>query len=180
MTEKVSGLFLREIQLGDVLGKFSAGKEQFAPLKMFLIKDAWKFHEENIAKTFVLTDAKEAPGRVYAYITITCSAIELEEEQRPAEPARASKYPTYPAVKIARLAVDSAMRRCGLGGQLIAWAIAHVKDKIMPHAGCRFLIVDSKQESISFYEKFGFMLVDSEDNKQANNPMMFIDLHLLK
>jgi hypothetical protein len=52
-------------------------------------------------------------------------------------------------------------------------------DKIMPNVGCRFLIVDSKQESIKFYEKLGFNLVNSEENREADNPMMFIDLHLL-
>ena len=50
----------------------------------------------------------------------------------------------------------------------------------MPHVGCRFLTVDSKQQSIKFYEKRGFRLLDTEHNKQQENPVMFIDLAKLK
>ena len=95
-------------------------------------------------------------------------------------PSRVNKYPVYPAVKIVRLAIDKAIQGNGYGEELIAWTIAHVIDKILPNAGCRFLIVDSKPESVGFYEKSGFILVDSDANKQADSPMMFIDLHLLK
>jgi GNAT superfamily N-acetyltransferase len=105
--------------------------------------------------------------------------IELEAEQKPQEPVRANAYPAFPAIKIVRLAIDKEIRGHGFGEQLMAWTIAHVTDKIMPNAGCRFLIVDSKQESIRFYEKCGFTLVNSDENKTAENPMMFIDLHLL-
>lgn len=52
-------------------------------------------------------------------------------------------------------------------------------DEIIPNVGCRFLIVDSKRESIKFYEKLGYTLVNSKENREADNPMMFIDLHLL-
>lgn len=177
MTEDNS-LILREIMLGDKTDKLSLGNQSFIPLKIFLEKDAWQFHEENIAKTFVLVDSANAGARIYGYITLTCSAIELEDGQRPAHPARASRYPAYPSVKIARLAIDVCMRGSGYGKQLIDFAIAHVTDKIMLHVGCRFLIVDSKQESIKFYEKAGFMLVNSDNNKNSENPMMYIDLHL--
>jgi GNAT superfamily N-acetyltransferase len=172
-------LFLREIRLGDKTDKLSLGSESFVPLKAFLEKDAWQFHEENIAKTFVYVDSSETGARVYGYVSLTCSAIELEDEQKPTNPQRAANYSAYPAVKIVRLAIDKSKRGQGYGKQLLDWAIAHVTDKIMPNVGCRFLIVDSKKESIGFYEKSGFTLVDSEANKAAVNPMMFIDLHLL-
>lgn len=179
MAEDVPKLFLREIQLGDKTNKLSLGSESFVPLKTFLEKDAWQFHEENIAKTFVLVDSIEAGARIYGYVSLTCSAVELEDGQKPTSPARANNYPAYPAVKIVRLAVDKSMRGHGYGKQLLDFAIANVTDKIMPNVGCRFLIVDSKQDSIKFYEKLGFILVNSEENREADNPMMFIDLHLL-
>lgn len=172
-------LILREIMLGDKTDKLSLGHQNFVPLKTFLEKDAWQFHEENIAKTFVLVDCVNAGARIYGYITLTCSAVELEDDQRPANPARASRYPAYPSVKIARLATDTSIRGKGYGKQLLDFAIAHVADKIMPNVGCRFLILDSKQESIRFYEKAGFTLVNSVNNKDEQNPMMFIDLHLI-
>lgn len=69
------------------------------------------------------------------------------------------------------------MQNMGLGQQLLDWAIAHVTDQIMSNVGCRYLIVDSKQESIRFYEKNGFILVES--SKDEKFPMMYIDLHQL-
>lgn len=179
MEEGGPKLFLREIQLGDKANRLSLGSESFIPLKIFLEKDAWQFHEENIAKTFVLVDAIEAGARIYGYISLTCSAVELEDGQKPINPVRASHYPTYPAVKIVRLAVDKSIRGHGYGKQLLDFSIANVIDKIMPNVGCRFLIVDSKRESLKFYQKSGFNLVHSEENRKADNPMMFIDLHLL-
>lgn len=179
MVEDAPKLFLREIQLGDKTDKISLGDAEFVPLKAFLEKDAWQFHEENIAKTFVLVDRTEAGACIYGYVSLTCSVVELEDGQKPANPARANNYPAYPAVKIVRLAVDKSMRGHGYGKQLLDFSIANVTDKIMPNVGCRFLIVDSKKKSIGFYEKSGFTLVDSAVNKAAKNPMMFIDLHLL-
>lgn len=179
MAEDGLKLILREIKLGDKTNKLSLGSNSFVPLKTFLEKDAWQFHEEGIAKTFVLVDSVEAGARIYGYISFTCSVIELEDGQKPEKPARARIYPAYPAVKIARLAVDISIRNKGYGKQMMDFAIAHITDKIMPNVGCRFLIVDSKQESVSFYQRAGFTLVSSEDNKNAENPMMFIDLHLL-
>lgn len=176
---EIPELFLREIQLSDDTKRLSFGDKSFLPLKIFLQRDAWQFHEENIAKTFVLVDSTEVGARIYGYVSLTCSAIELDGEQKPQEPVRANAYPTYPAVKIVRLAIDKEIQRKGYGEVLMAWTIAHVTDKIMPNAGCRFLIVDSKKESIGFYEKSGFILVNSAENRAANNPMMFIDLHLL-
>lgn len=179
MTEGAPKLFLREILLGDKTNKLSLGDKNFVPLKIFLEKDAWQFHEENIVKTFVLVDSIDAGARIYGYVSLTCSAVELEDDQRPISPARANIYPTYPAIKIVRLAVDKDIRGLGYGKQLLDFSIANVIDKIMPNVGCRFLIVDSKQESIKFYEKLGFSLVNSGENKTIDNPMMFIDLHLL-
>lgn len=176
---EIPKLFLREIQLSDNTKKLSLGDENFVPLKIFLEKDAWQFHEENISKTFVLVDSIHPGARIHGYVSLTCNAIELEDGQKPTNPVRANTYPAYPAVKIVRLAVDKTIRGHGYGKQLLDFAIAHVTDKVMPNVGCRFLIVDSKQESIKFYEKSGFILVNSEDNRTAENPMMFIDLHLI-
>ena len=40
--------------------------------------------------------------------------------------------------------------------------------------GCRYLTVDSKPESMSFYERLGFRMV--EKYKQTDFPKMYIDM----
>ncbi len=49
----------------------------------------------------------------------------------------------------------------------------------MPTAGCRFVILDAKSKSISFYQKIGFRLLDTEANKTKEMPLMFLDLRSL-
>jgi ribosomal protein S18 acetylase RimI-like enzyme len=81
-----------------------------------------------------------------------------------------------PAVKIARLGVDSRFRPYGIGTTLVDYAIALIKDKIAANIGCRFVVTDAKIEAGSFYEKQGFILLDSEGNQHAEQRLMFLDL----
>lgn len=50
----------------------------------------------------------------------------------------------------------------------------------MPHTGCRFLVVDSKPQSIGFYESKGFKRIGEAETAEAHYTTMFIDLHHVK
>jgi len=86
-------------------------------------------------------------------------------------------YSELPAVKLARLAVDRRVRDNGYGEAMINFAISLSKDVIMPSIGCRFLVVDSKKNSVKYYEKKGFTLLDTVENKKKDSPVLYIDLH---
>lgn len=58
-------------------------------------------------------------------------------------------------------------------------AIGIVLLSIVPHAGCRFMILDAKPKSIPFYKKIGFRLLDTEENLEKPTPLMFLDLRNL-
>lgn len=163
---------LRPIHENDNLSKLSLGKESLTPLKIFLRKAALNFHQNNIAKTYVLAD--EA-ARVWGYISLMSSEIILNENQRPQEMYASAKYEAFPAVKIARLAIDKDLQGQGYGRELLEWAITLVRDKISSLIGCRFLVVDAKQDSILFYEKAGFSLFNIEVPDE--HPLMFLDLY---
>lgn len=45
-----------------------------------------------------------------------------------------------------------------------------------PHVRCQFLVTDAKQPAVAFYEKMGFTLLDTNDNRERENTVMFIDL----
>ncbi|WP_410509337.1 GNAT family N-acetyltransferase [Methanosarcina hadiensis] len=62
------------------------------------------------------------------------------------------EYRKYPGVKIARLAVDSRFERRGIGTYLLLAAIGKTLS-ICESIGCRYILVDSKQNSIGFYQK---------------------------
>ncbi len=75
------------------------------------------------------------------------------------------EYRKYPGVKIARLAVDSRFERKGIGTYLLAAAIGKTLS-VCESIGCRYLLVDSKKNSIGFYQKNGFKLVEKYKNRE--------------
>ena len=75
------------------------------------------------------------------------------------------EYRKYPGVKIARLAVDSRFKRKGIGTYLLAAALGKTQS-VCESIGCRYILVDSKKNSIGFYQKNGFKLVEKYKNRE--------------
>jgi len=171
------GIIIRPIQDGDNLKWLGLGHTDYAPLKAFLRKTAWNFHNQELAKTYVVVD-EELPGIVGAYLTLVCSEIQNTFDAE-VDFAGAQKYTHLPAVKLARMAVDERWRQSPeqrIGTSMMDWCIAHVLRSVMPHVGCRFMVVDAKAGAVGFYQKVGFTMLNTEENKQKQSPIMFIDL----
>ncbi len=166
-------LRLRELEPDDHVNGLKLGSAGFTPLKTFLQKHAKDYHAKNIAKSYVLVDSAE--HKVWGYVSLVCSQIEVSLNGHP-DDVDGYAYSEYPSVKIVRLAIDKRLGGKNLGTQLVNWAISISKNKIMPFVGCRFLVVDSKPTAIGFYEKCGFTLLDTPDNKVADHPLLFVDL----
>ena len=167
--EQDEALQLRELQAGDRVNKLDAGQD-FLPLAMFLKKNAHSHQAQHVSHTYVLADAA---NRVVGYISLICAQIELDAPLEEVE-----NYPgeSYPAIKIGKLAVDRHYRGKDLGSKLVDLSLAIAKENIQPHVGCRFLAVDSHKDAISFYQKKGFRLLETEENKGRRAPLMFVDL----
>jgi len=173
----VGNIILRQIQCNDSTTKLSLGKSEYTPLKTFLKKNAFEFHQYEIAKTYVLVDENLKPPRIWGYITLMNSEILLNEGHRPQETSQTSKYEAFPAVKIARLAIDKELQGLGYGAKLLNWCVSHIKLAIMPYVGCRFLVVDAKRDSVEFYQKSGFVVLNIDKKYTEEHPMMFFDLY---
>jgi GNAT superfamily N-acetyltransferase len=104
-----------------------------------------------IAACFVALE--RATGNIAAFYTIAAASIPTPD--LPAEiTKRLPRYPTLPAVRIGRLAVDSNFRGRGLGAALLADAIRRVL--IAPPA-IFAVIVDAKDDdAVAFYQHHGF------------------------
>lgn len=168
---------LRALTPEDSFGSLKSGAEAFAPLKQFAKKQALKYERANLARTYVIRD--EGQKRVAAFITLVCSEVAskvaLLNGDEPPFP-----YEHYPAVKIARLMVDERYRgenTRGFGRTLVDFTLGIARTEICPAIGCRFVVVDSKKDSVKFYEKCGFTVVDTDTNRQRPEPVMFMDLH---
>lgn len=172
MTE--SNYQLRLIDPSDRVNKLKLHQADSA-LGAFLQRSCLSYHDSFLARTYVYVDADEPPPRrVLAYISVLASEISRENATTPELPN--FRYDTYPSLKIGRLAVDLRVQGKGLGKNLVAYSIAVAKREIMPRIGCRFIVVDANQPAIEFYRKCGFVMVDTEENRQRSEPIMFYDL----
>ena len=75
---------------------------------------------------------------------------------------RLPRYPSVPAARIGRLAVDTAYKGRGLGGALLANAAARV---LSAEIAVFALVVDAKDEqAAAFYRHHGFTDLQDERN----------------
>jgi ribosomal protein S18 acetylase RimI-like enzyme len=122
-----------------------------APLNRYLREQVTQDVRRRVAACFVaLADGQ----RIAGYYTLASASLLLADL-----PASSSKklprYPTVPAVRMGRLAVDQAFKGQGLGGALLADALDRAaRAEIAAYA----LMVDAKDESAAaFYRHHGFI-----------------------
>lgn len=175
MSETTTEFDIRPITADDRLNGLSLGDSKFTPLKIFLQKHAKALEAQSLARTYGVFEAGGA--RVLGYITLVCGEIVADPDEVNLTKDPAYRYRHYPVVKIARLAVDKNVRKNGLGKVLIDLALGIAKDRISSAVGCRFLVVDSKQDAVEFYQKRGFTLLGTQANLMRSDPILFIDLH---
>ena len=104
-----------------------------------------------IANCYVLVEA--ATGRIAAFYTLSAASIPLVDLP-PETTRRLPRYPTLPAVRIGRLAVDERFQRKGLGELLLMNAM----HRTVEGAAAAFaLLVDAKNDrAAAFYRRYGF------------------------
>lgn len=167
-------LDIRLIQDDDRLRGLSLGEEAFLPLKIFLQRHALEYERQSLARTYAAFQVE--PHKVLGYITLVCGEVVIRDGDACLIAGVDYRYKHYPAVKIARLAVDQAVQRIGLGKHLVDLALGIAKREVSPSVGCRFVMVDSKRNSVKFYERCGFTMLDTPENRERNEPVMYVDL----
>ena len=128
---------------------FSCGEE---PLDRYFQTQVTQDVRRRVAACFVAVDASS--GRVAAYYTLASASIPitgLPDAVRKKLP----RYPSLPAVRIGRLAVDQQFQGRGLGAALLADALARV---LAAPPVTYALLVDAKHDrAAAFYRHFGFI-----------------------
>lgn len=136
--------------LGDTHDRaaFRCGEE---PLDSYFRTHATQDIRRRIANCYVAVES--ATGGVAAYYTLSAASIALID--LPAEEAkRLPRYPSLPAVRIGRLAVDVRFQGRGLGAALLMDAVART---MRADAAAFSLLVDAKNDrAVGFYRHFGF------------------------
>ena len=126
--------------------QFNCGSE---PLNVYFQNQVTQDIRRRVTACFIAT----APDRrVAGYYTLASASLLLSDLPEPVRRIL-PRYPLIPAIRMGRLAVDLHFRGQGLGGALLADALARtLKSEIAAYA----LIVDAKNdESASFYLHHG-------------------------
>ena len=127
---------------------FDSGSE---PLNRYLREQVSQDIRRRVAACFV---AVADGNRIAGYYTLASASLLLAE--LPASTGKKlPRYPTVPAVRMGRLAVDQKFKGQGLGGALLADALDRAaRSEIAAYA----LMVDAKDETAAaFYRHHGFI-----------------------
>jgi len=115
-----------------------------------------------IGITYIATDEKT----IFGYMTIAMGSIEAKKLPKKQLPEH---YP-LPILRLGRLAVDIHFQGKGIGSQLLRHALLlalHQKKTV----GCVGVVVDAKMESIAFYQKLGFEVIEQlEEGEIRSHP----------
>jgi len=127
---------------------FNSGSE---PLDRYLREHVTQDIRRRVTACFVALADEQ---RIAGYYTLASASLMLTDL-----PAgiikKLPRYPTVPAIRMGRLAVDQAFKGQGLGGALLADALNRaVRSEIAAYA----LMVDAKDEAAAaFYQHHGFI-----------------------
>jgi len=147
----------------------------------YLNNDAFRSWNDHIAFTLLLRE-KETKS-ISAYMSLIADAIKMSVSEKE---LHSLKYPfkTIPAMKIAKLAVDSVSQEKykGIGSFMIHIAKSFAISCNKRYMACRFLSVDADIEHnadvLSFYKKNKFLVNEELYNKNRKTISMRKDIYL--
>lgn len=121
-----------------------------APLDRYFREQVTQDIRRRVAACFVALDGE----RVAGYYTLAAASVPLAALP-PDSAKKLPRYPTVPAVRMGRLAVDQAYKGRGLGAAMLADALARaIRAEIAAYA----LLVDAKDDvAAAFYSHHGFI-----------------------
>ncbi|RQS62514.1 GNAT family N-acetyltransferase [Burkholderia sp. Bp8963] len=138
-----------------------------AALDRYLREQVTQDVRRRVAACFVMLDGDFVVG----YYTLSAASVALAELPH-AVARKLPRYPSIPAVRMGRLAIDMKYRGRGLGAALLVNALQRAAKPEIPAVA---LTVDAKDDTaVEFYRHFGFMQL-------TNNPLaLFLPLATVK
>lgn len=136
---------------------FECGVE---PLNRYFRAQVSQDIKRRVTACFVASDvATEAKGQTAGYYTLASASVSLADLPD-ALAKKLPRYPSVPAVRMGRLAVDQAFKGEGLGSALLADALRRAATaEIAAYA----FVVDAKDEAAArFYVHHGFIALPEQ------------------
>ena len=144
---------VRQLAFSDDLSAFKCDQDDRLGCDDFI-------HKEDEAKLY----QKERHGITYlfsyddnfiGYVTLAMSSIPARRIDKRFKESISLKF--YPSLLIGRLAVGNNWRRKGVGKYLCDWSLG-VAITLSEKVGCRYVIVETDQNNVNFYENCDFKL----------------------
>lgn len=139
-----------------------------------------KFASQNQFKHYIgLTYVALLNHKIVAFATISASSIRVEK--LPTQYIK--KLPNYPlpVLRISRLAVDTTYQNKGIAKSLLKF-ILNLSIEQKNKFGCMGIIVDAKEDSVSYYEQFDFETINIIQGQLDVRPYaktMFLSMHTI-
>ncbi len=156
---------IRKLELTDDVGNFDCGD---ASLNEYIWYQAIKQQIDGSSIVYLAWQA----NILVAFVALSMSLITIDLLETAHVP-EGTDYSYFPALMIGRLATDKRYQRRGIGSYLCRFAIAKALE-LREHAGCQFVILNAKKDSIPFYVKNGFQL--GRNRPDRNEPFMYLRL----
>jgi predicted N-acetyltransferase YhbS len=126
----------------------------------------------HVGVTYVAVDGASILG----FVTVAAASIETSSVSA----VQRRKLPSYPlpVLRLARLAVDQGAQGRGVGYALLRFTLS-LAHEMAKNLGCVGVVVDAMAESVEFYARFGFLLVDMEAGQLGDRPeptAMFLEI----
>ena len=140
----------------DLSSDRSSFESSVAPLDRYFRTQVSQDIKRRVTACFVATDRH---GQIAGYYTLASASVLLADLPE-ALVKKLPRYPSMPAVRMGRLAVDQAFKGKGLGAALLADALRRV---VMSEIAAYAFIVDAKDgDAASFYAHHGFIALTDQ------------------
>jgi len=142
-------------------------------LNEFVQVDCHSYQGQYLSHTRLALHGQQIVG----YITLLSDCIILKTNEKRKLFSFHRKIYFFPSRNIARLGVGQQYQKSGVGKAMLKYAIgvaARLNHEM--GIGCRFITVDAYPESVSWYEKRGFIHNKHLMNPNLSHPSMRFDL----
>ena len=160
---------------------FPMKKSEYCVYSDYIMKNALAYQNLFITNTYLLIDNET--NQAIAFISIICDSVIVTQDEKSETDLMQVPFSTFPAVKIAQLAVSSICEQKynHVGSFLIDFAADLAYKISINFAACRFLTVDAdidnNPDSPVFYEKNGFCrMTDRKYTKKTKMVCMYKDI----
>ena len=170
MVEKVKSTDLIAYRLDvfphhDLLSSFSCGKETY---DKYLREEAISDHENSVGAVWIFYHRKD--DALAGYVTMAMSQIHKTDSDM----LRDLTFHSYiPGLLLGQMARDLKYKKRGVGDLMINWVVSQAQ-QLRQKVGCRLIILQSEDDKVKDYERFGFILIPPSRRKKN---MMFYDLN---